>query len=149
MKLTAYLFALLVLTFGFVECRAQAKPQPLKTAAAGYKSSAAFAELRIRQAELEADVESLLEEYTEEYPKVKEIRSVLTFLRIETDRLANAAPGSQERLSAALGKLMVKKAEMQAELVRLLETLQPAHPDVKRAKRKLDIFEAAIKEILG
>lgn len=149
MKLAAYLFAMFVLAFGIVECRAQAKQPPAKTAAAGYKSSAAFAELRIRQAELEADVESLLEEYTEEYPKVKEIRSVLTFLRIETDRLANAAPGSPERLSAALGKLMIKKAEMQAELVRLLETLQPAHPDVKRAKRKLDIFEAAIKEILG
>lgn len=149
MKLTAYLFAMLLLTVGFVECRAQAKAQPVKSAAAGYKASAAFAELRVKQAELEADAESLLEEYTEEYPKVKEIRSVLGFLRIETERLANAAPGSPERLSAALGKLMIKKAEMQAELVRLLETLQPAHPDVKRAKRKLDIFEAAIKDILG
>lgn len=119
-----------------------------KSTSVEYKASPAFAEIRLRKAELEAELESLLLEYTEEYPKIKEIKTSLSLLQKESDRLSNASGGAQ-RLTLALGKLMVRKAELETEVVRLLESLQPGHPDVKRAKRKVEIFEAAIKEILG
>jgi hypothetical protein len=124
-----------------------------KSARAGasvdYKASPAFAELRLKKSEIESEVESLSVEYTEEYPKLREARATLGFVQKEIDRLAALGPNAAPRLTPALGKLMVRKAELETEVWRLLETLQPAHPDVKRARRRVEIFEAAIKEILG
>lgn len=140
----------LMLAAGVSAVRAQGKPVPAAAVtAADHKASPAYAELRLKKAELESELESLLTEYTEEYPKIREARATLGFVQKEIDRLAAAGPGAMPRLTPALGKLMVRKAEMETEVWRLLETMQPAHPDVKRAKRRVEIFEAAIKEILG
>ncbi len=44
---------------------------------------------------------------------------------------------------------MVRKVDAEVELWRLQQALADNHPDVKKAKKKVEIFEAAIKEILG
>lgn len=113
------------------------------------KSSAAFAEVLLKRTELEADLESLLVEYTEDYPKVKQERFELDLIVKESDRLLATKAGDAAKLSAALGKLIVRKVELQGDLWNLQQQLGDAHPDVKRAKRKVEIFERAIKEILG
>ena len=116
----------------------------------GYRSSPAYAELLVKRTELESELESLLVEYTEDYPKVKETRYTLTLVQKESERLAAASktlPPTQ--MTLALGKLIVRKVELETELWNLLETYKPEHPDAKRAKRKVDIYEAAIKEMLG
>jgi len=48
-----------------------------------------------------------------------------------------------------LGKMMVRKVELQLELWSLQLQLGDAHPDVKRARRRVEIYENAVKEILG
>lgn len=124
--------------------KAAATPKPDE-----YKATAAYAELRLKKAELEAELESLLVEYTDAFPKVKEIRTSLGLIQKESDRLQGAAGRDPSRLTLALGRLMVRKVELEADLIKLLENLQPAHPDAKRASRKVEIFEAAIRDILG
>lgn len=111
--------------------------------------SAAWAELALRKAELSAELDSLLSEYTEEYPKIKEIRHSLESLEVERARLLKVRAVDGERLSPALGRLIVRKVELETELWRLLQSYKEEHPDVKRAKKKVDVFETAIKEILG
>jgi len=133
-------------------CFGQAKPPAVNAAANSaneFKASPAYSELRLRQAELESELEAFLIEYTDEYPKVKEIKISIGLLKKESDRLQAAGARGTQRLTLAVGKLMVRKVELETELVRLLENLQPAHPDAKRAKRKVEIYEAAIKDILG
>lgn len=149
MRYTAMIVTVMFLLAGHFanECSAQGRTG--SALAADYKASAAFAEVRLRKAELDAELESGLSEYTAEHPKVKEAKAGLMLLQKEMDRLANAPASSVERMSAALGKLMVKKVEAESDLLRLLENLQPAHPDAKRARRKVEIYESAIKEVLG
>jgi hypothetical protein len=113
------------------------------------KSSPAYAEVLVRRTELEADLESLLVEYTEDYPKVKQTRFELDLISKESDRLLAVKPAEVAKLTEALGKLIVRKVELQGELWVFQQQLGDAHPDVKRAKRKVEIFERAIKEILG
>jgi uncharacterized protein involved in exopolysaccharide biosynthesis len=113
------------------------------------RSSPAYAELLLRKIELDSSLESLLSEYTEEYPKVKELRIEIGFLKAEIDRLLAVKPADAARLSAALGKLMLKKVELEAELAALRAQYKDEHPDVKKAKRKVELYEAAIREILG
>lgn len=112
------------------------------------KSSPAYAEVLLRKTELLSDLESLLLEYTEEYPKVKELRFESDLLQKQLDRLLAINAPEASKLSAALGKLMVRKCELETDLWALLKQFSDQHPDVKRAKRKVEIFEAAINDIL-
>ena len=113
------------------------------------KATPAYAELLLRRTELTSSVESLLLDYTEEYPKVKEIKVELGFLKIEIDRLLAVKPGDTGKLSIALGKLMLRKVELETELDALRAQYKDEHPDVKKARRKVEVFESAIREILG
>lgn len=125
------------------------KPGTAQAAVPEYKSSAAYAEVLQRRTDLQANLESLILEYTEDYPKVKEIRFTLGLIQKETDRLAAAKSLTASQMTLALGKLIVRKIELETDVWSLLETYKPEHPDVKRAKRKVEIYESAIREILG
>ncbi|MDQ3221481.1 MAG: hypothetical protein M3Q26_12185 [Acidobacteriota bacterium] len=116
---------------------------------AGTKSTAAYAELLLRKTELQADLESLILEYTEEYPKVKEIRFTLGLIQKESDRMFSVKFSDASKFTLALGKLIVRKIELEIDLWGLLKNYNDGHPDVKRAKRKVEIYESAIREILG
>lgn len=145
------IFILSVLLFASIFVRAQVKPvvKPTPTpvtSAPSAKSSPAYAEVLFRKTELSAELETLLVEYTEDYPSVKELRFELGLLQKDLDKLLAVADAS--RLSPALGKLMVRKAELAANVWNLQRQFADEHPDVKRAKRKVEVFEQAIKEIL-
>lgn len=139
---------------GLTAVSAQAPPKKTTAAAPvvdnqAVRSSPAFAEVILRRAELEADLESLLMEFTEEYPKVQAERYTLSQVQKQIDRLLATKPAEASKLTLALGKLLVKKAELDTDLWSLQQGLADGHPDVKRAKRKVEIFDKAIKEILG
>ena len=112
-------------------------------------SSPAYAETLLRKTELTAQIESLLVEFTDEYPKVAELRLELELLKVEMDRLLAVKSADSGKLSLALGKLILGKVGHAAALKRLQATLQDNHPNVRREKRQVEIYEAAIKEILN
>jgi hypothetical protein len=148
MKLQKFVFIALLLLLSAPFCFAQTKVKPATPTAAAQsvKSSPAYAEVLLRKTELLAELEALLIEYTEEYPKIKEGRIETGLLQKELDRLL--AAGDASKLSAALGKLMVRKCEVGVDLWALQQQFNDQHPDVKRARRKGEIFEAAINDIL-
>ena len=151
MKPTKFVFLAIIVLFSTAVCFSQVKPKttpPSPTAAQGVKSSPAYAEVMLRKTELLSEVESLLIEYTEEYPKVKENRFEVGLLQKELDRLLAANVADASRLSPALGKLMVRKCEIGVNLWSLQQQYNDQHPDVRRAKRKTEIFETAISDIL-
>jgi hypothetical protein len=113
------------------------------------RSSAAYAEVVLRKAELESDLESLLMDYTEDFPKIQEERYGLGLIDTEIKRLSTVKASDSSKLTQALGKIIVRKVELGTELWQLQKKYNADHPEVKRAKRKVEIFEKAIKEILG
>ena len=67
-------------------------------------------------------------------------------------RRLQSAEACRERAQkrVALGNLVERgKVELEAELETLRLQYNDNYPDVKRAKRKVEVFENAIKEILG
>ena len=139
----------LVLFVGLSLANAQAPAKAKAPDNQAVRSSPAFAEVIFRRAELEAELESQLMEFTEEYPKVKSDRYSLALLQKQIDILLAIRPADASKLTLALGKLMVKKVEFDTDLWSLQQGLADGHPDVKRAKRKVEIFDKAIKDILG
>ena len=160
---TGYLpFAVVALAlFAAIPAHGQTKRQPIAAptkqptaptapaTARRVQSTPAYAEILLRETELRADVEAFLAEYTEEFPKVKESRFALGLIDREKARLLLAGPLDLEKLTPALGKIVVRKVDAEIDLWRLQQSLADGHPQVKRARKKVEIFEAAIKEILG
>ena len=133
---------------GQTKTPANGKAAAPATNGSALKSSPAFAEIILRRTDLRAEVESLLISYTEDFPKVKDLRFELEALNRELNRLLTVKPEESSKLTLALGKLIVRKAELEADHASLQSKYGDEHPDVKRAKRKIDIFEGAIKAIL-
>jgi uncharacterized protein involved in exopolysaccharide biosynthesis len=144
------------LLFSALACFAQTKtkpkpavtPTPLNIVGnqTAIKSSAAYAEVLLRKTELEASLDDLSVQFTEEYPKVKETRFELGAIRKELDRIL--AVSDAAKLTPALGKLIVRKVELETDVWALLQKYGEEYDDVKRARRKVAAFEKAIKEIL-
>lgn len=151
MQKTAAALAFLLLS-AFI-CSAQTKTKPKPTPAvpaanaqSAIKSSPAYAEVLLRKTELEATLEELAVEFTDEYPKVKETRYELGLIQKEFARIL--AVNDASKLTQGLGKLILRKVELETDAWSLMQKYSEAHDDVKRAKRKAAMFEKAIKEIL-
>lgn len=141
---------LLAVSFGYGQAPVGSnQKKPFATEVSPQRSSPAYAEVLLRRTEIESDLESLLVEYTEDYPKVKQARFELEQISKESERLLAVKASDAAKLTGALGKLIVRKVELQSELWTLQQQLGDGHPDVKRAKRKVEIYEKAIREILG
>lgn len=108
----------------------------------------AFAEVLLRSTELQAELESLMLDYTDEHPRVKDITYELSVLSKEQKRLLATKAGDIGRLSAALGKMMVLKAEHETQLWKLSENYKDDHPEVRRTKKKVEVYQDAIDRIL-
>jgi len=134
-----------------VNAQTKTKTASVKTptlTAQAVKSSPAFAEILLRKTELAAELENYLTDYTDEFPKVKELRFELDLLTKEMNRILAVNAADSTKLTLALGKLMLRKIELERDVWNLRKQYNDEHPDVKQAKRKVEVFEAAIREIL-
>lgn len=136
------LFLLISANIGF------AQTVSTERAPAFVRSSPAYAEVILKQTELEADLEDLLVAYTLEYPKVKEIQFELGLIKTEMAKLFAVNPADSQKLTLALGKLMVRKIELEVDLWNMRRQYGEEHPGIKKAKRKVLVFESAIKDVL-
>lgn len=112
------------------------------------KSSPAYAELILRRTGIKADLEEMLISYTEDFPKVKDARAEIDLINFELSRLLDTKVADSCRLSESLGKLMMKKIDIELELKVLSQKYNADHPNVLRTKRKLEVYDKAIIEIL-
>ena len=112
------------------------------------KSSPAYAEILLRKTELQADIDAFGADYTEASAKMIELRAELASLDKSLVKIFAVRPSETGKLTQGLGKLIVKKAALDADLNRLLRVYSKEHPETRRAQRRVERFEAAIGEIL-
>lgn len=152
MNLQKTVILTLLFLFSTLVCSAQNSGKTTQTlskpSAQAIKSTPAYAELLLRKTEQTAELEDLLVEYTEEFPKVQQLRTELALLNKEMNRILAVNPAEASKLTLALGKLILRKVELDLDLANVRKQYTDDNSDVKQAKRKVEIFEAAIKEIL-
>ncbi len=112
------------------------------------RSSPAYAEILLRKTELQADLEAFSADYTEANLRIVDSRFELNALDKSLETVFGVKPSETGKLTIALGKLIVRRAALETELSRLTRSYNKDHPEVKRAKRRVEIFDAAIKEVL-
>ncbi len=149
-------FATMVLCLSGFACFGigQIQTKPNKAAASAddlraIKSSPGYAEVLVRTTELRAEVESLLVDYTEEYPRIKEIKMELELLNSESDRLLAMKAADASKLTLAVGRLILGKVVNQTKLREMRLVYADEHPNVRRQRKVVEVYEAAIKELLG
>ena len=112
------------------------------------RSSPAYSEILLRKTEIQADLEALSADYTEANPKIIDLRFELSALDKSLEKVFGVKPSETGKLTLALGKLIVRKASLETDLSRLQRSYNKDQAEVKRAKRRVEIFDAAIKEVL-
>ncbi len=142
------IFILVAVGNGQTAANAVLKKSASNQAVLAIKSSPAYAELLLRKTEREAELEEFLLDYTDEFPKVKEIKFELDLLQKQMEKVLAIGASDAPKLSLALGKLLVRKTELEVDYWNLLKQYNADHPEVKRAKRKIEVYEKAVKEIL-
>lgn len=150
MKLIKTLPILFVILLAAGTSLSQSTPDVAKSARTPeyVRASPAFAEIILRKAILEAELEELLLRYTEDFPRIVEKRFEISELDEAEDGLKEIPESEASKLSLALGKMLVQRATYATELEMLTRRYNDAHPEVKRAKRKFEIFDKAVKRIL-
>ena len=143
MRETSIILAVFVILFAASAAFSQASGE-----VGPIRSSAAYSEVLLRKTHLQADLEAFLADYTEANPKILDLRAELTAINKSIERIFTVKPSETGKLTLALGRLIVEQATLQTDLARLQRTYSNDHAEVKRAKRKVEIFEAAINEIL-
>ncbi len=143
-----YLSALVLFSSFCLNAQTAPKTIVLKSAVSVAKASPAYAELLLRKTERESELEEFALDYTDEFPKVQEIKFELGSINKELNRVLAVSAADSAKLTLALGKLLVRKTEVETDLWNLRKQYNADHPEVKRANRKVEIFEKAIKEIL-
>jgi len=136
--------ALLLLFIASVAAYSQAEGSD----AGPIRSSAAYSEILLRKTELLADLEALSADYTEANPKIVDLRFEIASLDKSLEKVFGVKPSETAKLTLALGKLIVRKATLETDFARLSRGYNKDHPEVKRAKRKVEIFDTAIREVL-
>lgn len=145
---------LTIVVFIVIVCNAQTKTNSVSTKTAStqtssvIKSSPAYAEILLQKVILEAELEDLLSVYTEDFPKVKQTRLKLNLVEQALSKIMAVKPSESGKLTQALGKIVLQKIEYEIQYEDLRKNYSDNHPDVKRAKRKVEIFDKAVKEIL-
>ena len=142
-----YAFAVIV-AFSVVGLSQATKRTASVPDSGSYRGSAAYAEVLLRKTELQADLEALSADYTDTNPKLIDTRFEIAVLEKEIARLAAVPTADSQKLTLGLGKLMVKKAELETELNRLNRGFSKEHPEVKRQTKRVELFDAAINDIL-
>lgn len=138
-----------MLLFGSLTHLSQTNEKAAAQSSAGpIRSSPAYAEILLRKTELQADLEAFSADYTEANPRIVDSRFELNALDKSLETVFGVKPSETGKLTIALGKLIVRRAALETELSRLIRSYNKDHPDVKRAKRRVEIFDAAIKEVL-
>ena len=146
--ITVFIFLFSAAGFAQTDSKTKTVQIAAKQIAQAVKFSPAYAELLLRKTEREAELEEFLLDYTDEFPKVKEIKFELGILQKQLEKVSAVSASDAPKLSLALGKLLVRKTELEVDLWNLLKQYNADHPEVKRAKRKIEVYENAVREIL-
>ena len=98
--------------------------------------------LRLKRAELEAELMRLRTQYTENHPTMLEKRAQLESLNRTHEDFVNSNTRSNMQ-----AMLLLKRAEVEAQLRTLRRTYKEQHPDVQAVKAQLEALKKEIEQI--
>lgn len=133
----------------FLSQGVQAQTAQAPDAQSSVKTSPAYAEIMVRKVELQSDLEAMLLDYKEEFPKIRSMRREIEILDASIEMLMKLPPSANGKMTSTVGRLIVRRAELETESTETAARYGVDHPEVRRAKKRVEVFERAIRELLN
>ncbi len=108
----------------------------------------AYAEVYAARVEAEADLKVLATDLTEETVRVREKKLERDLLAREIRWLEALPSTSHDKMTMALGRLLVRKTQAEVNLKMLSENYADGFPAVKKARAKIDVYNGEIQKLL-
>ena len=112
------------------------------------KTTAAYSLLIQRKVKVQAELESLLEEFGSEWPKANTLQFELDALKIEMKKMAEVTERKVSKLTSGYGTLILRRVSLDAEIQTLLLEEGSDWPEVKDKQRELELLDKEIQKVM-
>lgn len=110
------------------------------------KTTPAYAMLLQRKVKVQAQLESLLDEYGSEWPEAKTLQFEFDSLKSELKKMAAVSELQVSKLTSGYGALILRRVSLDAEIQSLLLEEGSEWPGVKTKQRELELLDKEIKK---
>ena len=112
------------------------------------KTTPAYSLLVQRKVKVQAELETLLAEYSSDWPAAKKLQFELDALKAEMKKLADTEEGQIPKLTNGYGTLLLRRAVLESEIQSLSQEQSSDWPDVKQKQRELELLDNELKKLL-
>lgn len=112
------------------------------------RTTPAYATLIQRKVKVQAQLESLLEEYSSEWPQAKTFQFELASLKIEMKKMLEVPDEKVSKLTSGYGTLILRRVSLDAEIQSLLLQYEPTYPGLKEKQRELELLDKETQKIM-
>ena len=112
------------------------------------RTSQAYSLLIQRKVKLQAKLESMLEQYSSEWPPVKQLQFEFDALKAEMKTMAALDESKVSKLTPGYGGLILRKVSLRGEIDALLQEHSWEWPITKERQRELELLEKEIQRLM-
>ena len=138
-------FAVMIVALSAAVFAQQVSP---KQAEVDPRTSEAYSLLSQRKAKLQAELETLLREYSGEWPAAKRLQFELDTLKSEMKKMAVVDQSKISKLTAGYGGLILRKVSLSGEIDTLLREEGSEWPTTKERQRELELLDQEIQKLM-
>jgi|GEM_PF-2670531 len=139
---------LLVLALAFAFSPAATLAQKGSEPEQNPKTTQAYSMLIQEKVKLQAELESLLIEYSSDWPKSKMLQFKLDTLKSEMKKMAEVEESKVIKLTSGFGSLVLRRITLATEVHVLLEEQGSEWPTFKLKQRELELLDKEIQKLM-
>ena len=139
---------LLVLALAFAFSPAATLAQKGSEPEQNPKTTQAYSMLIQQKVKLQAELESLLIEYSSDWPKSKMLQFKLDTLKSEMKKMAEVEESKVIKLTSGFGSLVLRRITLATEVHVLLEEQGSEWPTFKLKQRELELLDKEIQKLM-
>ena len=112
------------------------------------RTTQAYCMLIQEKVKLQAELESLVREYSSDWPKSKRVQFELDTLESEMKKMAEIEESKVIKLTAGYGSLVLRRIALATDAHVLLEEEGPEWPTLKQKQRELELLDKEIQKLM-
>jgi len=112
------------------------------------RTTQAYCMLIQEKVKLQAELESLVSEYSSDWPKSKRVQFELDTLKSEMKKMAEVEESKVIKLTAGYGSLVLRRIVLATDAHVLLEEEGPEWPTFKQKQRELELLDKEIQKLM-
>jgi type II secretory pathway component PulL len=113
------------------------------------KTTPAYSMLIERRVKVQAHLETLLNDYTSDWPPATKLQAELDALKTEMKKMNEIDQPLIPKLTSGVGAMILRKTVLVSEIKELLEEESSDWPPLKEKQRELELLDKQIQRVLS